>query len=146
MPARLTHEVAASQLLELGYEALETYPGGRAKWAVRHLECGTEVQVFLPAVKKGNRTSCGCDALAKEQKHERIAASRKLNHELAAVDRMKNSGWEPLEPYPGSKAPWRCRCTDCGTEGFPMLQTSTGEKVATTAPAGSTSRLNAPRK
>jgi hypothetical protein len=122
MPARLTHEVAAAQLLEQGYEALDTYPGGRAKWAVRHLVCGSEVEVFLPAVKKGYRTSCGCDALEKEQKHERIGATRKLNHESAAVDRMKDSGWEPLEPYPGSKVPWRCRCTDCGTEGSPMLQ------------------------
>lgn len=28
-------------------------------------------------------------------------------------------GLEPLEPYPGTKKAWRCRCTRCGAEVAP---------------------------
>lgn len=32
---------------------------------------------------------------------------------------MRAAGLEPLEPYPGSAAPWRCRHTACGREAPP---------------------------
>lgn len=32
---------------------------------------------------------------------------------------MRAVGWAPLEPYPGALRPWRCVCTECGTEGSP---------------------------
>ena len=32
---------------------------------------------------------------------------------------MRAAGFEPLEPYPGSNQPWRCRCTRCGKESTP---------------------------
>lgn len=34
---------------------------------------------------------------------------------------MRAHDWEPLEPYPGSRAPWRCRCLRCGIEAAPKL-------------------------
>lgn len=33
---------------------------------------------------------------------------------------MKAAGLEPLVPYPGSAAPWLCRCTRCGDEVSPQ--------------------------
>ena len=38
---------------------------------------------------------------------------------VEAVDTMRAAGVEPLEPYPGSHAPWRCRCLTCGREVTP---------------------------
>ena len=34
---------------------------------------------------------------------------------------MRAAGAEPLDPYVGSKVPWRCRCTSCGREVTPRL-------------------------
>lgn len=34
---------------------------------------------------------------------------------------MCEGGAKPLEPYPGSSAPWRCRCQTCGREITPRL-------------------------
>ncbi len=36
-------------------------------------------------------------------------------------DIMRAAGLEPLEPYPGIAAPWRCRHTVCGREVTPRL-------------------------
>lgn len=33
---------------------------------------------------------------------------------------MLASGAQPLEPYPGSFVPWRCRCLACGKEITPL--------------------------
>ncbi|CAM5331034.1 hypothetical protein [Streptomyces chartreusis] len=38
---------------------------------------------------------------------------------------MRAADLEPLEPYPGSSAPWRCRHTACGREGTPRLSNVT---------------------
>lgn len=40
-----------------------------------------------------------------------------------AVAVMRAAGLEPLEQYPGSKAPWRCRCTSCGDIVLPRYNT-----------------------
>lgn len=36
-----------------------------------------------------------------------------------AEEIMRAAGLEPLEPYRGSSAPWRCRHTACGREVTP---------------------------
>jgi hypothetical protein len=38
-----------------------------------------------------------------------------------AVDIMRRCGLEPLDPYPGTSQPWRCRCLACGREVTPRL-------------------------
>jgi hypothetical protein len=40
--------------------------------------------------------------------------------EDVAVDVMRAAGYVPLEQYPGSGMPWRCRCSSCGQERTPM--------------------------
>lgn len=42
-------------------------------------------------------------------------------YEASAVATMRAAGFESLEDYPGSIAPWRCRCTACGKESSPAL-------------------------
>jgi hypothetical protein len=34
---------------------------------------------------------------------------------------MRTAGLEPLEPYPGRDAHWRCRCNTCGREVNPRF-------------------------
>jgi hypothetical protein len=36
---------------------------------------------------------------------------------------MRDAGLTPLEPYPGSNAPWRCRCKKCKSEVTPRFST-----------------------
>jgi hypothetical protein len=42
----------------------------------------------------------------------------RLKDEDAAAD-MKAAGLDPLEPYPGTSRPWRCRCLTCDREVSP---------------------------
>lgn len=46
--------------------------------------------------------------------------SHKLSHEQASNE-MEQVGLTSLEPYPGNKAKWLCRCNGCGTEVSPSL-------------------------
>ena len=46
--------------------------------------------------------------------------SHKLSHEQASQE-MQNAGLTPLEPYPGNKLKWLCRCNSCGDEVTPSL-------------------------
>ncbi|MFJ8475734.1 hypothetical protein [Kitasatospora sp. NPDC094011] len=39
--------------------------------------------------------------------------------EAVAIERMRERGAEPLEPFPGTQKPWRCRCLTCGFESSP---------------------------
>jgi hypothetical protein len=39
--------------------------------------------------------------------------------EADAVARMRERGTQPLEPFPGTQKPWRCRCLTCGEESSP---------------------------
>lgn len=40
---------------------------------------------------------------------------------VEAIAIMRAAGLEPIEPYPGSGAPWRCTCLACGGECAPRL-------------------------
>jgi hypothetical protein len=41
-----------------------------------------------------------------------------MDHETAALTMIK-SVLEPLDQYPGSAKPWRCRCLRCGAVVMP---------------------------
>lgn len=60
MPPRMTHEVAASRLLELGYRALEEYPGCGGKWSAEHLGCGREVTLTWNRARLRDLPGCPC--------------------------------------------------------------------------------------
>jgi len=46
--------------------------------------------------------------------------SRKLTHEQAASV-MRAAKLEPLDPYPGNKEKWKCKCLLCGQIVFPRF-------------------------
>lgn len=51
----------------------------------------------------------------------RVATGRPRKDPRDPVLIMRDAGLEPLEPYPGSDKPWRCRHQACGREVSPRL-------------------------
>jgi hypothetical protein len=47
-----------------------------------------------------------------------IVVTRRIAEE-DAVKAMLERGTQPLEPFPGTQKPWRCRCLTCGEESSP---------------------------
>lgn len=61
--------------------------------------------------------SLGVDVLMGDQ----VAAGRPRKDPRDPAVIMQAAGFEPLEPYPGSGTPWRCRHDVCGREVTPRL-------------------------
>jgi hypothetical protein len=112
VPARLDPDVAAALMVAAGVVPLEPYPGAAKPWRCSCNECGAEVAPRYSDVSKGNG---GCRACGNHAK-----AARMQLDDAAATLTMTNAGFEPLEPYPGSNRPWRCRCQRCGSVGTPQ--------------------------
>lgn len=95
----------------LGLEPLEDYPGAAAGWRCRCTSCGElSSRIYANAKARGS----GCGKCRQKAKWEARAAE--------AVEFMRGRGFEPLEPYPGSGEPWRCRCVECDREVRPRRQ------------------------
>lgn len=104
-------EAATALMRERGLEPTGTYPGATKKWAYLCTVCGHEGVTTYHSVKSQGSGCIRCG-------RHRAAAAQRL-HSSAASAVMQEAGYEPLEDYPGSGAPWRCRCTTCGTEAMP---------------------------
>jgi hypothetical protein len=101
-----SHDQAVAEIMAVDLEPLEPYPGTvGAKWRCRCLRCGDEVSPDLKHIRRGQRACPRCAGNIVEPE--------------AAAQVMREAGAEPLEPYPGSKPPWRCRCLTCGKEVRP---------------------------
>jgi len=101
------HPADADRIVrERGLVPLEPYPGAEVRWRCECEKCGREIARMLSVIKTGKT---GCPYCARTRVHpddaERI---------------LRNAGFEPLEPYPGS-GPWRSRCGTCGRESSPTL-------------------------
>ena len=105
MPRRLGDAEAAAFMHHAGAEPLDPYPGASRPWRCRCLRCGRQITPRLDNV----RTGCGpCRYCSGQGVHPGEAAAA-----------MRLAGLEPLEPYPGTVKPWRCRCARCGSEVQP---------------------------
>lgn len=113
MSRKLSFDEAAQIMRAAQLEPLDEYPGNKARWRCKCLQCGEIVFPSLGAVRNngGGCRKCGVN---------RAAKSRRSN-EQEAIDFMKKSGALPLEPYPGSKKPWLCRCMKCKKEITPSF-------------------------
>ena len=111
---RLDPEAAAAAMRAAGLEPLETYPGAGTPWRCQCTNCGRQVTPRYDDVHGGHGGHVGCKWCA----WQATAVSQRMSHETAAVTMIEN-GLEPLEPYPGSDRPWRCRCLRCGAEVAP---------------------------
>jgi hypothetical protein len=108
---RLDADQVAATMRAAGLEPLEPYPGSGKPWRCRCAACGREVTPRYDDVRGGHG---GCKWCAWQAN----AISLRMDYETAAVIMIEN-GLEPLEPYPGSGRPWRCRCLRCGSEVTP---------------------------
>ena len=99
-------------LESLGLKAIEEFPGATAKWGMICQKCGHKFGAIWQNLKNGH----GCPKCGRE----RTRQARRINEDRA-IEIMRASGWEPLEPYYLSTSPWRCRCIVCGTFGNPTL-------------------------
>ena len=102
---RTDPELAAARFRARGLEPLEPFPGADPPWRARCITCGNEVSPRY-AVLDQMKNAC------------RYCAGKDVNPEQA-IEVMRASGLEPLEPYPGGHTRWRCRCVYCGNEVQP---------------------------
>ncbi|MER5866678.1 hypothetical protein [Kitasatospora sp. NPDC002040] len=108
---RLDPDAAVDVMRAGGYEPLSPYPGSGTPWPCRCRSCNSVGTPTLDNVRQGY----GCMACGRE----RTVAAHRLDPDQA-TQVMREGGFEPLAPYPGALAPWRCRCTTCGRESDPM--------------------------
>ncbi|MEV0322539.1 RNA polymerase sigma factor [Streptomyces sp. NPDC050658] len=104
-------QAAAALMRERGLEPIGAYPGATKKWAYTCTVCGHEGVTTYHSVKSQGSGCIRCG-------RHRAAAAQRLSPSAASAV-MQKAGYEPLEDYPGSGAPWRCQCTTCGTEAMP---------------------------
>ena len=97
-----------------GVELIEQYRNSQSPWRCRCLACGHEVIPQLGNVRAGH-AACG------------YCAGTKVDP-VAAEAVMRAAGFTPLEKYPGSGQPWRCRCYRCGNESAPRYSAVSGGK------------------
>jgi hypothetical protein len=101
-------EDAAAIMRAAGLEPLTTYPGRAAPWLCCCQRCHQTVSPRYGAVRAGS----GC----------RYCNDTAIKPDAAAA-LMQAAELEPLESYPGSLRPWKCRCTKCGRTVQPCYST-----------------------
>jgi hypothetical protein len=105
--------VAVEQMRAGGFEPLVPYPGrANTAWPCRCMECGT---VGRPRLNNVRNRGSGCRVC----RNKAVRAAQVAAKAPEALATMRKAGFEPLEDYPGSVKPWRCRCTHCGKESTP---------------------------
>lgn len=89
---------------EAGFEPLTPFVAANDPWLCRCLKCGRESLPRWATVRNGH----GC----------RWCAGVVLDPDEVRMSALA-MGYEPLEPYPGADAEWRCMHTVCGREVWP---------------------------
>ncbi|MFE7779190.1 hypothetical protein ACFU5O_36035 [Streptomyces sp. NPDC057445] len=107
--------MAVAIMRAAGLEPLEPYPGANVAWKCRCAKNAHKVAPTFTSVRVG--MSSGCRYCGRVAAGERRRAA---GQEKAEAD-MRAAGFEPLEPYPGAGARWRCRHVACGRTVHPRL-------------------------
>jgi hypothetical protein len=102
-------ERVLAEMAAAGLEPLVPYPGANAPWLCKHDKCNNEVRPRYSHIQQGGG-GCG------------FCSGRATDPEIVLAT-MLAAGFEPLEPYPGSRIPWRCKHTKCGQEVKPRYIT-----------------------
>lgn len=120
MVNEITERQALARVEELGFVALDPYPGRtKAPWRLRHLRCGRVRATTIQALRQTTRrraaghagTGCpSCSATDRNLMRDPADRAQRILNELDER-RLTN-----LEPYPGADKPWRARHRDCGRE------------------------------
>lgn len=97
---------AVKELQEAGFTPREPFHSIDAIWVAECNTCHKTVGTRLRSIRRG----AGCI----------YCAQRKVDAE-DAIAIMREAGLEPLEPYPGGRAPWLSQCNQCGKTVSPTL-------------------------
>jgi hypothetical protein len=95
---------ARADFLKKGFEPQVPYPGAGKPWKSICGKCLQTVSPTYTTIMGGG----GCGVCA-----------GKIVVPDRAVALMMASKLEPLEPYPGARSSWKCRCLRCNQEVFP---------------------------
>ena len=93
------------RLKELKLKPLEKYKSAKTPWKCKCLVCNHVVQPTWNRIKQGRGHCAYC-------------AQRRVDIPMA-LKFMKTAGLKPLEDFPGSNKPWKCKCLVCGLEASP---------------------------
>lgn len=99
--------VRLGKMLARDFSPSVPYPGAMTKWPGVCLRCGYPSSPTYQSVKMGNGACGWCGGV-------RVDAALALG-KMLAVD------FEPGEPFPGSRVPWKGRCLKCGASGAPRF-------------------------
>lgn len=111
---RVDPDAAAEVFRAAELEPVEPFPGAGVPWRAAHLPCGRVIAPTLNNVRRRGSACRDCAAV-------RRGASRRAGGAARALAVLRESGFEPLEEYPGHNAPWRCRHEACGDIVTPTL-------------------------
>ena len=90
-----------------GLRPLVPYPGGaRARWLSECEVCGEQPSPSYTSLAIGQSSGCG------------FCSGKEVNP-TSATKVMRENGFEPLVPYPGSLKPWKSKCLTCGKTPTP---------------------------
>lgn len=97
-------------------------------WSTFHIDGRADGKVSYKSLEHGHPLEDATldDALAyvslllhcSAQEADRTVIARRITEE-DAVRAMLERGTQPLDPFPGTQKPWRCRCVTCGEESSP---------------------------
>lgn len=109
--APVTAAQAVAEMRAAGMEPQTPFEGLDSRWPSLCHACGALGAPRLGSIRRGQG---GCVPCGKKR-------GRPRNDAEQATAAMLNAGLEPLEPYPGTAHPWKCRCTRCGSIVSPRL-------------------------
>jgi recombinational DNA repair protein (RecF pathway) len=104
LKGRVDEAFAIQVMNNAGLTPLEPYGGAGKPWKCKCRKCKQIVSPTYGSIQSG--TGCG------------VCAGKIVPPEQA-VALMRESKLEPLEPYPGGKSSWKCRCLRCNQEVSP---------------------------
>ena len=110
---RLTDEKTIEVMLNANLKPLEPYIDVHTPWKSKCLVCGKEVSPTLTNIKNGQNGCKFCSSKA--------LGIRQATPEQEAIQIMRGSFLEPLEPYQNSKEPWKSKCMNCGEIVYPRI-------------------------
>jgi hypothetical protein len=103
-------DIAIAIMLKAGLKPLEPYKNNATRWKCLHEECGEVVKVLYGSVKRGQGV---CPVCLKKK------GSPTKTKQEDAVSVMLKAGFQPLVPYKGANAKWKCRHLKCNRITYP---------------------------